>query len=102
LLDKNTTIPCKVSHPIEDDGCTIVISFLGKRFSIDIKEEFGYSPKAAEITVEIGCDPTEIMYSVKDTETKKEFFISQFDLLDYDITVNNEETTWADSNKYNL
>jgi len=48
LIDRDTTIPCQRSEIINDDNCTLIISFLGKRFSLNIKELFWYNPKFFE------------------------------------------------------
>ena len=93
LVWANTLLPCKKSVTISDDNCTIVILFLGKHFSIDVKELFRYNPKSFEITVDI--DPnTKIKYTLKDKEMKKEFSISQTEIFSYEVKTNNEDTTW--------
>ena len=93
LIGANTLLPCKKSETISDDNCIIVISFLGKRFSIDVKDLFRYNPKSFEITVDI--DPnTRIKYTLKDKEMKKEISISQSELFNYEVKTNNEDTIW--------
>ena len=93
LIERNTTIPCKKSETISDDNCTIVILFLGKRFSIDIKDLFHYNPKSIEIIVDI--DPgSRVKYTFKDKEMKKEYSISQTEIFNYEVKTNNEDTTW--------
>lgn len=93
LIERNTTIPCKKSETISDDNCTIVILFLGKRFSIDIKDLFHYNPKSIEIIVDI--DPgSKVKYTFKDKEMKKELSISQTEIFNYEVKTNNEDTTW--------
>jgi hypothetical protein len=93
LIDRNTSIPCKRSEMITDDNCTIVISFLGKRFSIDVAELFRYTPKSIDITVDIDAN-SKIKYSLRDKEMKKEISISQSELFNYEVKTNNEDTTW--------
>lgn len=93
LIDRNTSIPCKKSETITDDNCTIVISFLGKRFSIDVKEQFHYCPKSIELITDIDAR-TCIKYVIRDKEMKKEISISQSELLNYEVKTNNEDTTW--------
>ena len=93
LIDRNTSIPCKKSETITDDNCTIVISFLGKRFSIDVKEQFHYCPKSIELITDIDA-MTCIKYVIRDKEMKKEISISQSELLNYEVKTNNEDTTW--------
>lgn len=93
LIERNTTIPCKKSETISDDNCTIVILFLGKRFSIDIKDLFHYNPKSIEIIVDI--DPgSRVKYTFKDKEMKKEYSISQTEIFNYEVKTNNEDTVW--------
>ena len=93
LIDRNTSIPCKKCETITDDNCTIVISFLGKRFSIDVKEHFHYCPKSIELVADIDAR-TCIKYVIRDKEMKKEISISQSELFNYEVKTNNEETTW--------
>lgn len=93
LIDRNTSIPCKKSETITDDNCTIVISFLGKRFSIDVKEQFHYCPKSIELITDIDAR-TCIKYVIRDKEMKKEISISQSELFNYEVKTNNEDTTW--------
>lgn len=94
LIDRNTTIPCKKSETITDDNCTIVISTLGKRFSIEVKELFHYCPKAIELVADIDAR-TFFKYVIRDKEMKKEISISQSELFNYEVkTNNNEYTTW--------
>ena len=93
LIDRNTSIPCKKCETITDDNCTIVISFLGKRFSIDAKEHFHYCPKSIELVADIDAR-TCIKYVIRDKEMKKEISISQSELFNYEVKTNNEETTW--------
>lgn len=93
LIDRNTSIPCKKCETITDDNCTIVISFLGKRFSIDVKEHFHYCPKSIELIADIDAR-TCIKYVIRDKEMKKEISISQSELFNYEVKTNNEETTW--------
>lgn len=93
ILDRNTSIPCKeVSQSIDYDNCTIVISFLGKRFKVDVRKLLGYNFKSIEITTDINQD-TRIYYIIRDTEKEKEISISQDELFDNEIKTYNEETT---------
>ena len=93
FIDRNTTIPCKKSETISDDNCTIVIVFLGKRFSINVNELFHYNPSSIEVTVDIDA-LANISYSFRDKEMKKEISISQSELFNYEVKTNSEDTTW--------
>lgn len=93
IVKRDTTIPCKISEIISDDNCTVVILFLGKRFSLDIRKLFGYSPKVFEVTVDIDAN-TNIKYIFKDKEMDKEIFFSQPELFKYEVTTDNEDTIW--------
>ena len=93
LIQAKTLIPCRNSKTISDDNCIIVISCLGKRFSIDVKELFRYNPKSFEITVDINPN-TNIKYTLKDKEREKEISISQSELFNYQINTHNEDTSW--------
>lgn len=93
IIKRNTTVPCKISEVICDDNCTLVILFLGKRFSIDIREEFGYSPRTFEVTVDVDAN-TNIKYILKDKEMNKEIFFSQPEIFKYEVITDNEDTTW--------
>lgn len=83
LIERNTLIPCKKSETISDDECTIVVSFLRKRFSIDIKELFRYKPKLIELVVDIDAN-TNIRFVFRDKEFNKEIFMSQTKILNYE------------------
>lgn len=86
LIQSNTTIPVKQAENITDDNCTsIVIVFLGRRFSLNINDLFGYIPKSICITVDIYSNHSEIYFTLEDTENKKNTAISLFDLLDYEV-----------------
>ena len=93
LIDRNTTIPCKLSTTISDDKCTIVIAFLGRRFSLNVNDLFRYDPKSIDLLVDIDAN-MRIKYILQDKEMKKEISISQSELFNYEIKTNNEETTW--------
>ena len=93
LIERNTAIPCKKTETICDDDCSIVISFLGKRFSINVKELFRYKPKSLELTVDIDAN-TRIRFVFRDKEMKKEISISQTEIFNYEVKTNNEDTTW--------
>ena len=93
LIKRNTTIPCKYEEIITDENCTVIILFLGKRFSIDVKELFGYNPRLIELIAEIDAN-IRIKYVFKDKEMKKEISISQSELFNYEVKTNNEDTTW--------
>ena len=93
LVDRNTPIPCKKSETITDENCTVMILFLGKRFSIDVKELFGYNPRLIELIADIDAK-LRIEYVFKDKEMKKEISISQSELFNYEVKTNNEDTTW--------
>lgn len=93
LIERNTAIPCKKTETICDDDCSIVISFLGKRFSINVKELFRYKPKSLDLTVDIDAN-TRIEFVFRDKEMKKEISISQTEIFNYEVKTNNEDTTW--------
>lgn len=93
LIERNTAIPCKKTETICDDDCSIVISFLGKSFSINVKELFRYKPKSLELTVDIDAN-TRIRFVFRDKEMKKEISISQTEIFNYEVKTNNEDTTW--------
>ena len=93
LIERNTAIPCKKTETICDDDCSIVISFLGKRFSINVKELFRYKPKSLDLTVDIEAN-TRIEFVCRDKEMKKEISISQTEIFNYEVKTNNEDTTW--------
>lgn len=93
LIERNTTIPCKKTETICDDDCSIVISFLGKRFSVNVQELFRYKPKSLELTVDIDAN-TRIRFVFRDKEMKKEISISQTEIFNYEVKTNNEDTTW--------
>lgn len=93
LIEQNTCIPYKRSETISDDNCSVVILFLGKRFSINVKELFRYNPKSIEITTEIDAG-TCINYVLRDKEMRKEIRISQAELFSYEVKTNNEDTIW--------
>ena len=95
LIERNTTIPCMESETIRDGDCSIVISFLGKRFSINVKELFRYKPKSLELTVDIDAN-TRIRFVFRDKEMEKEISISQTEIFSYEVKTNNEDTTWPD------
>ena len=82
LIERNTSIPCKQADKISGDDCSVVISFLGKRFSIDINELFGYKPNIVVLTVDIDAN-TNIIYIFSDKET--EYSISQMDIFNYEL-----------------
>ena len=93
FIERNTAIPCKKTETICDDDCSIVISFLGKRFSINVKELFRYKPKSLDLTVDIDAN-TRIEFVFRDKEMKKEISISQTEIFNYEVKTNNEDTTW--------
>lgn len=93
LIERNTLIPCKKSETISDDECTIVVSFLRKRFSIDVKELFRYKPKSIELVVDIDAN-TNIRFVFRDKEFNKEIFMSQTEIFNYEEKIYNEDTPW--------
>lgn len=93
LIERNTLIPCKKSETISDDECTIVVSFLRKRFSIDVKELFRYKPKSIELVVDIDAN-TIIRFVFRDKEFNKKIFMSQTEIFNYEEKIYNEDTPW--------
>lgn len=83
LIERNTRIPCKKSEIISDDECTIVVSFLRKRFSIDVKELFGYKPNSIKLVVDVDTN-TNIGFVFGDKELNKEIFMSQTEIFNYE------------------
>lgn len=84
LIEPNTSIPCKKIDTICDDGCSVVLCLLGKRFSFDEEELFGYKPNFVEICVDIDGN-TKIDFVFRDKETNKEIPISQTEIFKYEV-----------------
>lgn len=84
-------IPSKVSETIYDDNCSIVIVFLGKRFSLNVYDLFGYNPKAIEFTVDIDAK-TNMKFILEDKKMGKKLSLSFTDLLSYEIENISEDT----------
>lgn len=84
LIERNISIPSKIYKTISDDNCSIVILFLGKRFSLDVNDLFHYKPKSIEFSVDIDAN-TNIKYTLNDKEMNKEISISQIELFNYEV-----------------
>lgn len=95
LIDRNVFFPTSHYETIatNNNNCTIIISFLGKRFSIGVNELFRYCPKTIKLTVEIGTNIVEIKYIIKDEEMGKEIYISQLELFNYEVKADDENGT---------